>query len=137
MVWWGVFSMGSGRNALWRLIRPTIKWKCMKNLTNERCKPCNKETPPLRGEALTKLRQQLDGDWQLINEHHLEKEYAFDNFRDALAFTNRIGEVAEKENHHPDIYLTYGKVGLKLWTHSINGLSENDFILAAKVDHSQ
>ena len=107
------------------------------DLTNEHCKPCNKETPPLRGEALNKLHQQLDGKWRLINEHHLEKEYAFDDFREALAFTNRIGEVAEKENHHPDIYLTYGKVGLKLWTHSINGLSENDFILAAKVDHSQ
>ncbi|HEX5222235.1 MAG TPA: 4a-hydroxytetrahydrobiopterin dehydratase [Verrucomicrobiae bacterium] len=106
-------------------------------LTREHCKPCSGKTSPLTGDALKELHVQLDGTWQIINEHHLEKEYTFDNFRDALAFTNRVGEVAEKENHHPDIYLTYGKVGLRLWTHSINGLSENDFILAAKVDQRQ
>lgn len=105
------------------------------DLAHEHCKPCSKKTTPLSGDALKALHLQLSGDWQIINEHHLEREYAFDNFRDALAFTNRVGEVAEKENHHPDIYLTYGKVGLKLWTHNINGLSQNDFILAAKVDH--
>ena len=106
-------------------------------LTREHCKPCNKQTTPLTGDALKDLQSQLDDNWQVINQHHLEKEYTFDNFREALAFTNRVGEVAEKENHHPDIYLTYGKVGLRLWTHNIDGLSENDFILAAKVDQGQ
>jgi len=108
--------------------------KTKTDLANEHCKACNKTTAPLTGEALTDLHQQLDGNWQIIDEHHLEREYLFDNFRDALVFTNRVGDVAESENHHPDIYLTYGKVGLKLWTHNIDGLSENDFILAAKVD---
>jgi 4a-hydroxytetrahydrobiopterin dehydratase len=106
-------------------------------LTREHCKPCNSKTSPLTGDALRALHFQLDGNWQIINEHHLEKEYTFDNFREALAFTNRVGDIAEKENHHPDIYLTYGKVGLRLWTHNIDGLSENDFILAAKVDQRQ
>lgn len=106
-------------------------------LAREHCQPCSKQTAPLTGEALKDLHHQLDENWQIINEHHLEKNYTFDNFREALAFTNRVGEVAERENHHPDIYLTYGKVGLRLWTHNIDGLSENDFILAAKVDQGQ
>lgn len=104
------------------------------DLADAHCKPSNGKVAPLRQDTLKVLYTQLDGNWQIINGHHLEKEYTFDNFREALAFTNRVGEVAEKENHHPDIYLTYGKVGLKLRTHNINGLSENDFILAAKVD---
>ena len=106
-------------------------------LAREHCKPCSLKTKPLTGDALKDLHFQLNGNWQIINEHHLEKEYAFENFREALAFTNRVGEVAERENHHPDIHLTYGKVGLRLWTHNINGLTENDFILAAKVDQRQ
>ena len=101
------------------------------------CKPCIKETSPLKGGQLRQLKAQLDEEWKIVNEHHLEKEYSFNDFREALDFANRVGEVAEKENHHPDIFLAYGKVGLKLWTHNIDGLSENDFILAAKVDQAR
>jgi len=106
-------------------------------LVGKACNPCSKEAAPLRGRALLQLREQLDGDWEVVNDHHLEQSFTFNDFREALAFTNRVGEIAEKENHHPDIFLTYGKVGLKLWTHNIDGLSENDFILAAKVDEAR
>lgn len=101
---------------------------------NKHCQPCEQGTAPLKGDALARLRQELDANWKVVDEHHLEKEYAFKNFREALDFTNRVGEAAEQEGHHPDIFLTWGKVGLKLWTHSVGGLSENDFILAAKAD---
>jgi 4a-hydroxytetrahydrobiopterin dehydratase len=76
----------------------------------------------------------LNEQWQVIDEHHLHREWTLPDFRQALAFVNRIGELAEAEGHHPDIYLAYGKVRVTLWTHKINGLHENDFILAAKID---
>jgi 4a-hydroxytetrahydrobiopterin dehydratase len=89
---------------------------------------------PLRGENLENIHTQLNGNWMVIDEHHLEKEYVFKNFRQALAFTNQVGELAEAEGHHPDIYLAWGKVKLMIWTHKIDGLTESDFIFAAKVD---
>ena len=96
--------------------------------------PCRGDTPPLRGEGLGRLLQELGGGWRVENEHHLEKEYRFPDFRSALAFTNRLGEVAEREFHHPDIHLAWGRVRLEIWTHEIRGLSEGDFVLAAKAD---
>ncbi len=109
--------------------------KC--NLSQKKCIPCKGGVPPLKGAALAELYQQLDKGWKIVDEHHLEKEYLFKNFLDALAFTNKLGELAEKEGHHPDILLCYGKVKIELWTHKINGLSESDFILAAKCDKIQ
>jgi len=103
-------------------------------LTNKNCQPCNKKTSPLIGQAIAELQQQLGDDWRVIDEHHLEKEYTFKDFKEALDFTNRVGAIAEQENHHPDVFLGWGKVKLTLWTHNIGGLSENDFILAAKAD---
>jgi 4a-hydroxytetrahydrobiopterin dehydratase len=103
------------------------------NLTSRSCQSCEAGTPALKGEELRRFYGQLEG-WTLISEHHLEKEYRFKDFAEALAYVNRLGEVAEKEGHHPDIFLTWGKVKITLWTHSIGGLSENDFILAAKAD---
>ena len=87
----------------------------------------------LKGDELRKRYSGLHG-WTLANEHHLEKEYRFKDFRDALGFVNRLGEAAEEAGHHPDIFLTWGKVKVTLWTHSVGGLTENDFILAAKAD---
>lgn len=87
----------------------------------------------LKGEELRRHYGQLH-DWTLVNEHHLEKEYRFPDFREALAFVNRLGEVAEREGHHPDIFLTWGRVKVTLWTHSVGGLSEKDFALAAEAD---
>lgn len=88
----------------------------------------------MKGEPLHELHRQLGSSWQVLNEHHLEKEYRFPNFADALAFTNRVGALAESVNHHPDIYLAWGKVRLTLWTHKIDGLTESDFVFAAKAD---
>lgn len=103
-------------------------------LSQKDCKPCHKDQQPLKGEELKNLSRGLGDSWKVVNDHHLEKEFSFKDFRQALDFTNRVGEIAEKENHHPDIFLTWGRVRITIWTHNIDGLSENDFILAAKVD---
>lgn len=105
------------------------------DLSKKNCTPCKGGVPPLKGEPLAQLHRQLDEGWKVIGEHHLEKDYLFKNFREALEFTNKIGEIAEQEGHHPDIFLSYGKVKVQLWTHKIEGLSESDFILAAKYDN--
>ncbi len=104
------------------------------DLSKKSCTPCKGGAAPLKGESLVKLYRQLDPHWKIVDEHHLEKEFFFKNFQEALLFTNKIGEIAEQEGHHPDIFLSYGKVKVQLWTHKINGLSESDFILAAKYD---
>lgn len=103
-------------------------------LSKQKCVPCSKGTPPLKGEKLDQLYKQLKSGWKVVDQRLLEKEFAFKDFKEALAFTNKIGQVAEQEGHHPDIFLSWGKVKIQLWTHKINGLSENDFILAAKCD---
>jgi len=106
----------------------------MGSLIKKKCMPCALSTAPLKGEALKPLYLQLGEGWEIVEQHHLEKEFIFPNFKKALEFTNVIGHIAEEEGHHPDIYLTYGIVHVKLWTHKIDGLSENDFILAAKIE---
>lgn len=103
-------------------------------LAQQNCVPCQGGVTPLRGDDLRKLREQLNSSWQLVGEHHLEREFKFKNFRDALTFTNRVGELAEEQNHHPDIFLTWGKVKITICTHKIDGLTESDFVLAAKID---
>ena len=80
------------------------------------------------------LQEKLKNDWKIIIEHHLEKEYSFINFKEALEFTIKVGELAENQDHHPDIFLTWGKVKVTIWTHKIDGLTESDFIFAAKTD---
>jgi 4a-hydroxytetrahydrobiopterin dehydratase len=104
------------------------------DLARKRCVPCTRGTPPLRGAELEALLHNLAGHWRVEDEHHLEKEYRFRDFREALAFTNRVGAVAEAEGHHPDIELSWGRVVLRIHTHVIDGLSESDFVLAAKAD---
>lgn len=103
-------------------------------LLEKHCAPCKGGVPPLAGEPLIALYKQLGGGWKIVDGHHLEKEYTFKDFQQALDFTNQIGALAEEEGHHPDILLSYGKVKLQLWTHKVNGLTESDFILAAKCD---
>jgi len=104
------------------------------SLADKKCVACAGGVPPLAGEELARLQKELGGDWQVVNGHHLEKAYKFKNFRDALAFVNRVGAVAEDEGHHPDIFLGWGKVKLTVWTHKIDGLTESDFVFAAKAD---
>jgi 4a-hydroxytetrahydrobiopterin dehydratase len=103
------------------------------SLEERHCVPCRGGVPPLTGEALEALKAQLTG-WQVVDEHHLLKSYSFPDFRSALDFVNKAGAVAEEEGHHPDLLLTWGKVEAKIWTHKVNGLTESDFILAAKLD---
>lgn len=106
------------------------------DLAAKECIPCKGGVPPLKGEELATLHTTLGNGWQVVDEHHLEKDYKFKNFREALDFTNRVGEIAEAQDHHPDIYLAWGKVKLTLWTHKINGLTESDFVFAAKADQA-
>ena len=87
-----------------------------------------------KGEALADLAGQLDGGWRVVAEHHIEKEYPLKNFREALDLANRIGELAEAQGHHPDLYVAWGRVKVTIWTHKVDGLTESDFVLAAKVD---
>lgn len=106
----------------------------MTSLAAERCVPCRGGVPALKGEELRKLETELGGGWRVVAEHHLEKELEFPDFATALAFTNRVGAIAEEEGHHPDIHLAWGKVGITIWTHKIDGLTRSDFVLAAKID---
>ena len=108
----------------------------MSDLAEGTCIPCRGGVPPLTEEEIKPLRQRLGGDWKVVENHHLEKEYAFDDFAGALAFTNAVGAIAEEQGHHPDIALSWGKVGVTIWTHKIDGLTESDFILAAKIDRA-
>jgi 4a-hydroxytetrahydrobiopterin dehydratase len=96
-----------------------------------------KGADPLKGEEIEQRAKELDPDWRVVDEHHLEREFRFGDFRQALDFVDEVGELAEEQGHHPDIYLSYGKVKIQLWTHKINGLHENDFIMAAKIDALQ
>lgn len=105
-------------------------------LAGKKCIPCEGGVPPLKGKDLTELLDRLNNGWKVIDEHHLEKLYTFKNFRQALDYTTRVGEVAEEEGHHPDIFLGWGKVRLQVWTHKIDGLTESDFIFAAKADRT-
>ncbi len=105
----------------------------MSSLADKECVPCKAGTPRLQGGDLARFAAELGGGWKVVEENHLEREFKFKNFREALAFTNQVGELAESVNHHPDIFLAWGLVKLTLWTHSIGGLSEGDFVFAAKV----
>ncbi|MBI2026551.1 MAG: 4a-hydroxytetrahydrobiopterin dehydratase [Deltaproteobacteria bacterium] len=106
----------------------------LSELAQKKCIPCRGGVPPLKGESLSKIYQELQNQWQVINDHHLEKEFKFKDFKQARDFTVKMGQLAEQEWHHPDIYLAWGLVKVTLWTHKIDGLSESDFIFAAKVD---
>ncbi len=105
------------------------------NLAQKTCVACHGGVPPLPAEEAVSLLGQLDG-WELVNNHHLTKSYRFKNFTEALAFVDRVGAIADEQNHHPDIYLAWGKVRIEIWTHKIDGLTESDFIFAAKIDAS-
>jgi len=110
----------------------------MKNLTEKHCVPCEKKTAPLSDEAIKKLGRELKQPWQITTAQSglkkLSFEFSFADFPAAVAFVNKIVPVAEAEGHHPDLYIFYNRVRVELYTHSIGGLSENDFILAAKIE---
>jgi 4a-hydroxytetrahydrobiopterin dehydratase len=105
----------------------------MTELASKHCVPCRGGVPALQGKELEDLAKQVPA-WKVVNEHHLTRSYDFPDFKTALEFVNQIGEVAEKEGHHPNITFTWGKVEVMIYTHKVNGLTESDFILAAKIE---
>ena len=105
----------------------------MSELSSRQCIPCRGGVPPLQGDEITTFLNQLNG-WEVVNEHHLKKIYRFADFREAQLFVHRVGDLAEQQGHHPDICFGWGQAEITIWTHKINGLTESDFILAAKID---
>lgn len=105
----------------------------MASLADKKCVPCRGGHPPMNADEIKPLLAQLEG-WSVERDHHLTKAYKFPDFLQALAFVNRVGQEAEQQGHHPDIYLTWGKARIDIWTHKIDGLTESDFVLAAKCD---
>lgn len=106
----------------------------MTDLLAKKCVPCSIGADPLTQDEIQEYLENLKENWQVKDNKYIEKLYKFKDFKEALDFTNKVGNLAEKEGHHPDIYLAWGKVIIKLWTHKIKGLHENDFIMAAKID---
>jgi 4a-hydroxytetrahydrobiopterin dehydratase len=105
----------------------------MSDLASKTCVPCKGGVPALHGAELAALSDQLPL-WKVVNDHHLTRAFTFPDFKQALKFVNQAGAIAEEQGHHPDILLTWGKAEVTIWTHKINGLTESDFILAAKID---
>jgi 4a-hydroxytetrahydrobiopterin dehydratase len=105
----------------------------MTDLASKTCVPCRGGVPALKGKQLRDLAKHLP-EWKVVKQHHLTRSYEFADFRTALDYVNRLGAIAEEQGHHPDIFLAWGKVGVTTWTHKIDGLTESDFILAAKAE---
>ena len=105
----------------------------MIDLASRQCVPCRGGVPPLEGEETKELLAELHG-WEVVNDHHLKKSYKFANFREAQDFVNQVGNLAEEQRHHPDICFGWGRAEITVWTHKIDGLTESDFVLAAKID---
>ena len=105
----------------------------MTELAEKTCVACRGSVPPLKGGELTGLLHQVSG-WTVVRDHHVQKEFSFPDFAGALDFVNRVGAIAEEQGHHPDVYLTWGRAEIKLWSHKIDGLTESDFIMAARID---
>lgn len=105
-------------------------------LADKTCVPCRGGVPPLKGAELNQLHQNVPA-WTVVKEHHLQREFRFPDFKEALAFVNRVGALAEEQGHHPDILLAWGKAEITIWTHKVDGLTESDFIMAAKIDRAE
>ncbi len=104
------------------------------DLSTKKCKPCEGGVPPLNQKEITEFKKQLSGDWNVVEMKKITREFSFVNYRHTMEFVNKVADLAEEEGHHPDMHVFYGRVVVELWTHSINGLSENDFIMASKID---
>jgi 4a-hydroxytetrahydrobiopterin dehydratase len=102
-------------------------------LADKQCVPCRGGVPPLKGNDLRQMLKSVP-QWSVVDEHHLTRTYKFPDFKQALDFVNKVGALAEEQGHHPDILLAWGKADITLWTHKIDGLTESDFIMAAKID---
>lgn len=107
-----------------------------KELASKECIPCRGGVPTLSGQALVDLHEELGHEWAVIEEHHLEKTYKFDDWAQAMVFANKVSDIAEEQNHHPDVYIAWGQVKVQIWSHKVDGLTESDFIFAAKVEQA-
>ncbi len=105
----------------------------MGDLASRDCVPCRGGVPPMQGDEILEFAKQLDG-WEVIKNHYLRRTYTFSDFKQSLGFVNRVGQLAEEQGHHPDICFGWGRAEITIWTHKIDGLTESDFILAAKID---
>ena len=106
----------------------------MENLLNKKCVPCEGGVPSMGPEEIKNYLSQLKEGWEVLEDHKIMKLFKFKDFKETIEFVNEVADIAEKEQHHPDIEIHYNRVNIILWTHAIRGLSENDFILAAKID---
>lgn len=107
------------------------------DLSEKKCQPCEGDTPPMDQNEIETFKKHIQDDWNIIENKKMSKEYSFKNFKNTMEFVNKVAELAEEEGHHPDMQVSYGKVVIELSTHAINGLSENDFIMAHKIDNIQ
>ena len=103
-------------------------------LADNQCVPCRGGVPPVEPSKAKELLVQLEQGWAFNTQGHLEREYSFKNFAEALEFVNKVGAIAEDQGHHPDLFLAWGKCKVEIWTHKIQGLTESDFFFAAKAD---
>jgi len=106
----------------------------MSELAQKNCVPCAGGVPPVKGDQLRDLFSRLGGEWNVVNEHHLQKDFSFSSFRENITFVNRVADLAESEGHHPNFSIDFRRTRITIWTHKIDGLTESDFILAAKID---
>jgi len=106
----------------------------MSELAKKHCVPCRGGVPPLKGKAISELLSQIDRAWRVVGEHHIERRFTFADFASSMAFAGEIGDLAEREGHHPDLLVRWGELLVTLSTHKANGLTESDFVLAAKID---
>ena len=104
------------------------------DLTNIKCVPCEGGVPPLTTEQILHFQERLTGEWEVIQNKKIKREFSFADFKEAMVFVNKVAALAEEEGHHPDVHIFYNKVVIELWTHAVGGLSQNDFILAAKIE---
>jgi len=104
------------------------------DLSQKKCIPCEGNIPALNESEISEMEKQISGDWKLVNNKRLFREFSFVNYKHTIDFVNKVAQLAEEEGHHPDMHVFYGRVDIELWTHAIDGLTENDFILAAKIE---
>lgn len=106
----------------------------MKDLASRTCFACEGGTPPMPHKDIAEYIKEVDQQWEVIKDHSIKRKFKFKDFKQAMKFVNDVADIANQEGHHPDIYIFYNIVDLELYTHAVKGLSENDFIMAAKID---
>jgi 4a-hydroxytetrahydrobiopterin dehydratase len=103
-------------------------------LKEQKCEPCRGNEEPLKGEQIEMYKEKLKNNWEVIDSKKIKYSFPFENFKRSMAFAQEIARIAEEQDHHPDLCIHYKSVDVELSTHAIGGLSENDFIMAAKID---